>query len=126
MTDFTFEDYGPDTIALHAGHTPDQDTLSRAVPIYQTSSYVFRDAEHAAEPVRPERVRQSSTPGSPTPPPRCWRSAWPRMHGAAGALATASGAAAIFYAVATITSAGQNFVTGDKLYGGTYTQFSTR
>ena len=40
--------YGIDTLALHAGHTPDPETLSRAVPIYQTASYVFRDAEHAA------------------------------------------------------------------------------
>ena len=48
MTDFTLDNFSPDTLALHAGHTPDQDTLSRAVPIYQTSSYVFRDAEHAA------------------------------------------------------------------------------
>ena len=48
----------------------------------------------------------------------------PALHGATGAVATASGQAAIFYAVAAITSAGQNIVTGDKLYGGTYTQFT--
>ena len=58
MTDFNLENYSPDTLALHAGHTPDQDTLSRAVPIYQTTSYVFRDAEHAADAVRAEGVRQ--------------------------------------------------------------------
>ncbi len=63
MTDFDLENYSPDTLALHAGHTPDQDTLSRAVPIYQTTSYVFRDTEHAAGAVRAARSSATSTPG---------------------------------------------------------------
>jgi O-acetylhomoserine (thiol)-lyase len=122
MTDFTYDDFGPDTLALHAGHTPDQDTLSRAVPIYQTTSYVFRDSEHAADLFALRKFGNIySRLTNPTTDVLEKRLA--ALHGAAGAVATASGAAAIFYAIAAITSAGQNFVTGDKLYGGTYTQF---
>ena len=108
---------------LRAGHTPDQETLSRAVPIYQTSSYVFRDTEHAADLFALRDFGNIYTRlMNPTTDVLEKRLA-AITHGAAGAVATASGQAAIFYAIAAITSAGQNFVTGDKLYGGTYTQF---
>jgi O-acetylhomoserine (thiol)-lyase len=114
--------YRLDTLALHAGHTPDQETLSRAVPLYQTSSYVFRDCEHAANLFALKEFGNIYTRlMNPTTDVLEQRLA--ALHGATGAVATASGMAAIFYAVAVITSAGQNFVTGDKLYGGTYTQF---
>ena len=116
-------DYSIDTLALHAGHTPDQDTLSRAVPIYQTSSYVFRDADHAAGLFSLQQFGNIySRIMNPTNDVLEKRLA--AIHGGTGALALASGQAAVFYTIATITSAGQNFVTGDKLYGGTYTQFS--
>jgi O-acetylhomoserine (thiol)-lyase len=117
------ETYHIDTLALHAGHTPDQDTLSRAVPIYQTSSYVFRDTEHAAGLFALKEFGNIYT-RLMNPTTDVLEKRLAALHGAAGALATASGQAAIFYAIAAITSAGQNFVTGDKLYGGTYTQFS--
>ncbi|BCS87033.1 O-acetylhomoserine aminocarboxypropyltransferase/cysteine synthase family protein [Pseudodesulfovibrio sediminis] len=114
--------YGPQTLALHAGHTPDSDTGSRAVPIHQTTAYLFRDADHAAN------LFALKEPGyiytrlmNPTTDVLEQRLA--ALHGAAGALATASGMAAIFYTVTTITSAGQNFVTGSNLYGGTQTLF---
>ena len=114
--------YHLDTLALHAGHTPDQETLSRAVPLYQTSSYVFRDTEHAANLFALKEFGNIYTRlMNPTTDVLERRLA--ALHGAAGSVATASGMAAIFYAIAAITSAGQNFVTGDKLYGGTYTQF---
>ncbi len=114
---------GLDTIALHAGQTPDQETLSRAVPLYQTSSYVFRDTEHAAA------VFALQEPGNiytrlTNPTTEVLEKRLAALHGASAAIAVASGQAAIFYAVAALTSAGQNFVSGDKLYGGTYTQFS--
>ena len=54
----------PDTIALHGGQVPDPTTGARAVPIYQTTSYQFRDTEHAAKPVRPARSSGTSTPAS--------------------------------------------------------------
>jgi O-acetylhomoserine (thiol)-lyase len=113
---------GPQTKALHAGHTPDSDTGSRAVPIHQTTSYVFRDTEHAAN------LFALKEPGyiytrlmNPTTDVLEQRLA--ALHDGPGALAVASGMAAIFYAVTTIVSAGQNFVTGSNLYGGTQTLF---
>jgi O-acetylhomoserine (thiol)-lyase len=113
---------GPQTLALHAGHSPDAETGSRAVPVHLTTSYVFRDTEHAAN------LFALREPGyiytrlmNPTTDVLERRLA--ELHGAAGALAVASGMAAIFYAVTSITSAGQNFVTGSNLYGGTQTLF---
>jgi len=114
--------YGPQTLALHAGHTPDSDTGSRAVPIHQTTSYVFRDAEHAAD------LFALKEPGyiytrlmNPTTEVLEQRLA--ALHGGAGALAVASGMAAIFYATTAIVSAGQNIVSGSNIYGGTQTLF---
>jgi O-acetylhomoserine (thiol)-lyase len=122
MTDFTLDNFSPDTLALHAGHTPDQDTLSRAVPIYQTTSYVFRDAEHAAGLFGLKEFGNIYT-RLMNPTTDVLEKRLAAIHGATGAVATASGMSSIFYAITAITSAGQNFVTGDKLYGGTYTQF---
>lgn len=114
--------FGPQTLALHAGHTPDTDTGSRAVPIHMTTAYMFRDADHAAD------LFALKEPGyiysrimNPTTDVLEQRLA--AMHDGAGALAVSSGMAAIFYAVMTITSAGQNIVTGSNLYGGTQTLF---
>ena len=115
--------YQLDTLALHAGHTPDQETLSRAVPLYQTSSYVFRDCDHAANLFALREFGNIYT-RLMNPTTDVLEKRLAALHGAAGSVATASGMAAIFYAIAAITSVGQNFVTGDKLYGGTYTQFS--
>jgi len=115
--------YGIDTLALHAGHTPDQETLSRAVPLYQTSSYVFRDTGHAAD-LFALRAFGNIYTRLMNPTTDVLEKRLAAIHGAAGAVATASGQAAVFYSIAAITSAGQNFVTGDKLYGGTYTQFT--
>jgi O-acetylhomoserine (thiol)-lyase len=124
MTDHAeHEGYKLDTLALHAGHTPDQDTLSRAVPIYQTSSYVFRDTEHAAD-LFALRAFGNIYTRLTNPTTDVLEKRLAAIHGGTGAVATASGQAAIFYSIAAITSAGQNFVTGDKLYGGTYTQFT--
>ncbi len=120
MTD---QGYKLDTLALHAGHVPDQDTLSRAVPLYQTSSYVFRDAEHAAD-LFALRAFGNIYTRLMNPTTDVLEKRLAAIHGGTGAVAVASGQAAIFYAVAAVTSAGQNFVTGDKLYGGTYTQFT--
>lgn len=112
---------GPQTLALHAGHTPDG-SGSRAVPIHQTTAYLFNDAEHAAN------LFALKEPGyiytrimNPTTDVLEQRLA--AMHDGVGALATASGMSAIFYAVTNITSAGQNIVTGSNLYGGTQTLF---
>jgi len=114
--------YGLDTLALHAGHVPDAETLSRAVPIYQTSSYVFRDSEHAAALFALKEFGNIYT-RLQNPTTEVLEKRLAAIHGAAGAVALASGQAAVFGTVATLASAGQNFVTGDKLYGGTVTMF---
>ncbi len=110
------------TIALHAGHAPDSDTLARAVPIYQTTSFMFRDAEHAAN------LFALKEPGFiytriMNPTTEVLEKRLAALHGASGALCAASGMAAIFYTVVAITKAGQNIVSGSNLYGGTHTLF---
>lgn len=122
MTDFDLEDYSLETLALHAGQAPGGDVSARAVPIYQTTSYLFRDTQHAADLFALREPGHIYTRMS-NPTTEVLEKRLAAIHGAAGAVATASGMSAIFYAVAAITSTGQNFVTGDKLYGGTYTQF---
>ncbi|EHJ47730.1 O-acetylhomoserine/O-acetylserine sulfhydrylase [Solidesulfovibrio carbinoliphilus subsp. oakridgensis] len=110
------------TLALHAGHDPDADTLSRAVPIHQTTSFLFRDAEHAANLFALKEAGYIYTRlGNPTTDVLEKRLA--ALHGAAACVCTASGMSAIFYAVAAITKAGQNIVSGSNLYGGTHTLF---
>ncbi|GAB7080063.1 O-acetylhomoserine aminocarboxypropyltransferase/cysteine synthase family protein [Megalodesulfovibrio paquesii] len=111
-----------ETLALHAGHTPDSDTGSRAVPIYQTTSYMFRDAQHAADLFSLKENGYIYTRiMNPTTDVLERRLA--ALHNGAAALCTASGMSAIFYAVLAITEAGQNIVSGSNLYGGTNTLF---
>ena len=114
---------GIDTRALHAGHTPDADTLSRAVPIYQTTSYMFRDSEHAANLFALKEFGNIYT-RLMNPTTGVLEQRLAALHGAPGAVATASGMAAVFYSVANITNAGQNIVSGSNLYGGTVTLFT--
>ncbi|KAF0233835.1 MAG: O-acetylhomoserine [Desulfovibrionaceae bacterium] len=114
---------GIETLALHAGQTPDSQTRSRAVPIYQTTSFTFRDTEHAANLFALKEFGFIySRIMNPTNDVLENRLA--AMHGATAGLVTASGMSAIFYAVAAITQAGQNIVSGSNLYGGTVTLFA--
>src|SRR5690242_13024516 len=114
---------GIETLALHAGQTPDCETRSRAVPIYQTTSFTFRDTEHAANLFALKEFGNIySRMGNPTCDVLENRLA--AMHGGTAALTLASGMSAVFYAVAAIAGAGQNFVTGSNLYGGTHTLFA--
>ncbi len=112
-----------ETLVLHAGHTPDAQTLSRAVPIYQTTSFVFRDTRHAADlfALRDTSGFIYTRIGNPTTDVLERRLA--AIHGGSAAICTASGMAAVFYAVAAITGAGQNLVSGSNLYGGTHVLF---
>ncbi|MEJ5357825.1 MAG: O-acetylhomoserine aminocarboxypropyltransferase/cysteine synthase family protein [Desulfobacterales bacterium] len=112
-----------ETLVLHAGHTPDAQTLSRAVPIYQTTSFVFRDTRHAADlfALRDTSGFIYTRIGNPTTDVLERRLA--AIHGGSAAICTASGMAAVFYAVAAITGAGQNIVSGSNLYGGTHVLF---
>ena len=117
MSNYKFE-----TLQLHAGHTVDA-TGSRAVPIYQTTSYVFKDAEQAAG-------RFALTDAGPiytrlgNPTQDVLESRVAQLEGGAGALAVASGSAAIAYAIQNVAFAGDNIVAASTLYGGTYNLFS--
>ena len=113
---------GFNTLALHAGQTVDPATLSRAVPIYQTSSYVFKSAEHAANLFGLKEFGNIYTRlMNPTTDVLEKRVA--ELDGGVAALAVASGQAATTYAVLNITSAGQNIISTSYLYGGTYNLF---
>lgn len=114
---------GFETIALHGGQVPDATTLSRAVPIYQTSSYVFRDTEHAAN------LFGLKEPGNiytriMNPTSDVFEQRMAQLEGGVGALATASGQAAIMYSILNIAQAGDEIVASSSLYGGTYTLFA--
>ena len=114
--------FGFDTLALHAGQTVDPTTLSRAVPIYQTSSYVFKSAEHAANLFGLKEFGNIYTRlMNPTTDVLEKRIA--ELDGGVAALAVASGQAATTYAVLNIASAGQNIISTSYLYGGTYNLF---
>jgi len=115
--------YKLDTLALHAGHEPDQQTLSRAVPIYQTTSYVFRDTEHAANLFALKEGGNIYTRlMNPTTDVLERRVA--ALEGGVGGLAFASGMAAITASILNICRSGQHIVSANSLYGGTYTLFS--
>jgi O-acetylhomoserine (thiol)-lyase len=115
--------FGFDTRMLHAGHVPDALTGARAVPIYQTTSYVFDDAETAAQLFELKQYGNIYTRiGNPTTAVLEERLA--SLEGATGAVAVASGMAAQFVALMTLLAPGDEIVASSHLYGGTVTQFT--
>jgi O-acetylhomoserine (thiol)-lyase len=114
---------GLGTLALHAGQEPDPATTARAVPIYATTSYVFKDSEHAANLFALKEFGFIySRLMNPTNDVLEKRLA--ALDGGVGALAFASGQAAITAAILTVTHAGQNLISSTSLYGGTWTLFT--
>ena len=111
------------TLALHAGQEPDPTTGARAVPIYQTSSYVFRDHEHAANLFALREFGNIYT-RIMNPTTDVFEKRMAALDGGVGALGLASGSAAVTAAVLNITKSGQNFVSSQTLYGGTYNLFA--
>ena len=112
-----------ETDALHAGQQPDPTTGARAPPIYQTTSYVFEDADHAARLFALEEAGNIySRLMNPTNAVLEERMA--TLEGGVGALATASGMAALNLATFMLAEAGDNVVTASSLYGGTYTFYT--
>src|SRR5437764_500661 len=110
---------GFDTLALHAGQSPDPATGSRAVPIYQTTSYAFRDTEHAASLFNMERAGHVySRISNPTVAVLEERIA--ALEGGVAGIATASGQAALHLGLATIAAAGSHIVASNALYGGSH------
>ncbi len=111
------------TLALHAGYKPDPATGARAVPIYQTTSYQFRDTDHAAA------LFALQEPGNiytriMNPTTDVFEQRLAALEGGVAALATASGQFAQLLAITTLANAGEEIISTSALYGGTYTQFS--
>lgn len=110
------------TIVLHGGQEPDSQTHARALPIYQTTSYTFEDTQHAADIFALKEEGNIYTRiGNPTTDVLEKRMAM--LEGGVGALAVASGSAAVTYAILNIAKAGDEIVSSTALYGGTYNLF---
>ncbi|MBN1797733.1 MAG: O-acetylhomoserine aminocarboxypropyltransferase/cysteine synthase [Spirochaetales bacterium] len=114
--------YNVETIALHGGQIPDAATYSRAVPVYRTSSYVFKSTEHAAN------LFGLKEPGNiytriMNPTQDVLEKRMALLENGAAALALASGTSAVFYSIINVCSAGDEIVSANNLYGGTYTMF---
>ena len=117
MSNYKFE-----TLQVHAGQVVDKETNSRAVPIYQTSSYVFDDAQHGADLFGLRKFGNIYT-RIMNPTTDAFEKRIAALYGAAGALAVSSGHAAQFVALTNILQNGDNFVTSPYLYGGSHNQF---
>ena len=114
---------GFETLQVHAGQVPDPTTGARAVPIYQTTSFVFKDADEAAD------FFQLKKPGNVyarimNPTEDVFEKRIAALEGGSAGLATASGLAAILYAILNVANTGDNIVSASTLYGGTYELFS--
>lgn len=118
----TTPNYQPETLALHAGQKPDPTTNSRAVPIYQTTSYVFNDADHAARLFGLQEFGNIYT-RLMNPTTDVFEQRVAALEGGVAALAVASGQSAITLAILTIAHAGDEIVSATSLYGGTYNLF---
>src|SRR3989442_5178691 len=114
--------FGFATRALHAGHRPDAETGSRAVPMYQTTSYVFEDTAHAAALFNLQRFGNIYT-RIMNPTTAAFEERMAALERGVGGLAVASGQAAQFIALASLLESGDEIVAASTLYGGTYTQF---
>ena len=112
-----------DTLSLHAGQQADPVTGARAVPIYQTTSYMFEDTDHAAALYNLERPGHIYTRLT-NPTVAVLEERIAALEGGVGAIATASGMAAIFLAIATLMNKGGHIVASGSLYGGTHNLFS--
>ena len=111
------------TLALHAGQEPDPFTLARGVPVYRTSSYVFRDTKHAADLFSLKELGNIYT-RLMNPTSDVLEKRMAALEGGVGALALASGTASIFYSLINVMEAGEEFISSSNLYGGTYTMFN--
>jgi len=114
----------PETLAVHAGQQIDPATQARAVPIYQTTSYGFKDTEHAANLFALKEFGNIYTRVM-NPTTDVFEQRMAALEGGAGALGVASGQAAITYSILNIASTGDEIVSSSSLYGGTYNLFST-
>ena len=123
LCNMTAATYDLSTQCLHAGQTPDPTTLARAVPIYRTSSYAFRDTEHASNLFALKELGNIYT-RLMNPTHDVLEKRITAMEGGVAALAVASGTSAIFYSIINICQAGDEIVSANNLYGGSYTMFN--
>jgi len=118
------KDYSLETLCVHAGQEPDPITNSRGVSVHRTSSYVFKSTEHAANLFGLKELGNIYTRlMNPTQDVLEKRVA--ALEGGAAALAVSSGTSAVFYSIINICSAGEEIVSANNLYGGTYTMFDS-
>ena len=113
----------PETLAVHAGYSPDPTTKAVAVPIYQTTSYAFDDTQHGAD-LFDLKVQGNIYTRIMNPTNAVLEARVAALEGGIGGLALASGQAAITYSLLTIMESGQNLVSSSTLYGGTYNLFA--
>jgi O-acetylhomoserine (thiol)-lyase len=119
----TTSNYHFETIQIHGGHTPDKETNSRAVPIYQTTSYTFDDTQDAAEKFALSKAGNIYTRIT-NPTTAVLEDRLNELEGGVGAVAVASGTAAITYAIQNLASSGDHIVSASTLYGGTFNLFA--
>ena len=114
--------YHIETLAIHAGQVPDPTTLSRAVPVYRTTAYAFRNSQHGADLFA---LRESGNIYARlmNPTEDVLEKRLAALEGGAAALAVSSGTAAIYFTITNIAKQGDEIVAANNLYGGTYTQF---
>ncbi len=124
MSDQAEREFGFNTRSLHAGQRPDAATNARAVPIYQTTSFVFNDSAHAAALFGLQEFGNIYT-RIMNPTTGAFEERMASLEGGIGALATASGQAAQLVAISSLCQAGDDIVSSATLYGGTYTQMDT-
>ncbi len=117
--------YRFETLQLHAGQEIDQTTMSRAVPIYQTSSYLFKDSKHAADLFQLKESGNIYT-RIMNPTTDVFEKRIAALEGGKASLATSSGQSAQFIALTNICESGDNFISTSYLYGGTYNQFKVQ
>ncbi len=113
----------PETLAIHAGYSPDPTTRAVAVPIYQTTSYAFDDTQHGAD-LFDLKVAGNIYTRIMNPTNDVLEQRVAALEGGVAALAVASGMAAVTYAIQTVAGVGDNIVSVAKLYGGTYNLFA--
>lgn len=116
------KNYNLETLCVHAGQEPDPSTTSRGVPVYRTSSYVFKSTEHAANLFGLKELGNIYT-RLMNPTHDILEKRIAALEGGAAALALSSGTSAVYYSIINICSAGEEIVSASNLYGGTYTMF---
>jgi len=118
------KNYRFETLSLHAGQVPDPTTTARAVPVYRTSSFVFKNTQNAADLFGLKELGNIYTRLT-NPTTEVLEQRITELEGGAASVAVASGTSAIFYTIITLAKAGDEIVSANNLYGGTYTQFDS-